>query len=106
MTRKKHRTYMDYQIGRLNAVGLSLATISDLMGCHPSTVTNRLKSMELKPLDSRRSFMEDIIKNMPDPQQEWLIEHLEIQDMNISEYIRDLLDQEFLEQGEENHDTE
>ena len=91
MSRSKHNTYMDEQIVRLNAVGLSLSTISNILNCHPSTVTNRLKAMEIPALDSRRSFMEDILLAMDEDEQAWIVQLMEDNQTNIKEYITQLL---------------
>lgn len=85
----------DSHILRLNAVGLSLATIAEIIGCHPSTVTHRLKKLNIPPIDSRRAFMEDIIASLSDEEQAWLIELMEEKELNIKEFMTKLIKHKF-----------
>ena len=66
----------DAQIVRLNSLGYSLGYIAETFGCHPSTVANRLESMGIAPADTRRTFMEDVMRNMPADQIEWIYSYL------------------------------
>lgn len=95
MSRKIHNAYMDEQIIRLNAVALSLSSIATLLGCHPSTVTNRLKSLGIPPLDSRRAFMEDILMSLTEDQQEWIVQHMEDNQTDIKQYIKQLIEEKY-----------
>lgn len=80
----------DQNIVRLNSIGLSLSTIGTLVGCHPTTVTNRLKDLNIEPADTRRSFMEDIAKTMNEAQLEWLADQLGPV-ITIKEFVRSLI---------------
>jgi transposase len=86
-----NRKATDGDIVRLNSVGLSLATIAKLLGCHPTTVTLRLKSLGVEPSDTRRTFMEDVFVQLNTDQQEWLADLLETQNISIKTYVRRLL---------------
>ena len=57
---RPNRKATDADIIRLNSVGLSLSTIAGLFGCHPATISLRLKALNVAPADTRRSFMEDV----------------------------------------------
>lgn len=91
MSRKKHNAYMEEQIVRLNSVGLSLSTISNILNCHPSTITNRMKAMGVAPMDSRRAFMEDILMTLPEEEQAWLVQLMADNNTNVKDYITLLL---------------
>ena len=86
-----NRKATDADIVRLNSVGLSLATIAKLLGCHPTTVTLRLKSLGVEPSDTRRTFMEDVFVQLDTDQQEWLADLLETKNISIKTYVRRLL---------------
>lgn len=86
-----NRKATDGDIIRLNSVGLSLATIARLLGCHPTTVTLRLKSLGVEPSDTRRTFMEDVFVQLETDQQEWLADLLETKNISIKAYVRRLL---------------
>ena len=86
-----NRKATDGDIIRLNSVGLSLATIAKLLGCHPTTVTLRLKSLGVEPSDTRRTFMEDVFVQLDTDQQEWLADLLETKNISIKTYVRRLL---------------
>ena len=86
-----NRKATDGDIIRLNSVGLSLATIARLLGCHPTTVTLRLKSLGVEPSDTRRTFMEDVFVQLETDQQEWLADLLETKNISIKAYVLRLL---------------
>ena len=86
-----NRKATDGDIVRLNSVGLSLATIARLLGCHPTTITLRLKSLGVEPSDTRRTFMEDVFVQLDTDQQEWLADLLETKNISIKTYVRRLL---------------
>lgn len=76
MARTKSADIPDAQLVRLNSLGYSLAAIAEVFKCHPSTVTNRLKDLGVAPADTRRSFMEDVLRTMTPDQVEWLSSYL------------------------------
>jgi hypothetical protein len=73
---RPNRKATDEDLIRLNSLGLSLATIGETLGCHPTTVTLRLKELGVEPADTRRSFMEGVVKSLSLKQQEWLADQL------------------------------
>lgn len=73
---RANRKASDADIIRLNSVGLSLGTIAQALGTHPTTITLRLKSLKVAPADTRRTFMEDVFKSLTADQQEWLADQL------------------------------
>lgn len=87
---RSNRKATDEDIVRLNSVGLSLSTIAKVLGCHPTTVTLRLKSLGVPSADTRRTFMEDIFITLDTPQQEWLADQLN-PSTSIKDYVRGLL---------------
>lgn len=101
---RANRKAADEDIIRFNSVGLSLATIAEILGCHPSTITLRLKSLGVDPADTRRAFMEDVIKMLPTEQQEWLADELS-DGTSVKLYVKNLLQQEFIRQQEGNHNA-
>lgn len=92
---RANRKASDEDIIRLNSFGLSLKTIGEHLGCHTTTITQRLHSLGITPADTRRSFMEDIYNNLSSSQKEWLAEQLGPH-TPIKSYIQNLLTQEFL----------
>lgn len=80
---------------RLNNLGLSLTKIADILGIHYTTVTGRLKALNIKPADTRRSFMEDIYGGMTAQQRSWLVDQLGT-GQSIKDYVKSLLVKEFV----------
>ena len=85
-----NRKANDGDIIRLNSVGLSLATIAKVLGCHPTTVTLRLKSLGVEPSDTRRTFMEDVFITLTPAQQEWLADELQ-KGTTIKQFVKLLI---------------
>lgn len=85
-----NRKASDEDIIRMNSVGLSLATIAKSLGIHPTTVTLRLRSLNIEPADTRRTFMENVLRPMPTHVADWLSEQVGPQ-YEIRSYVRDLL---------------
>jgi hypothetical protein len=94
---RTNRKASDEDIIKLNSVGLSLNTIANELGCHPTTVTLRLKALGVEPADTRRSFMEDIYNSLPPAQQKWLIAQLGPH-FSIRDFVKNLLVERFLSQ--------
>ena len=86
---RANRKATDADIIRMNSVGLSLATIGHVLDCHPTTITLRLRSLGIKPADTRRSFMEDIFLQLTDDQKEWLAD--QVATVSIKDYIKQLI---------------
>lgn len=87
---RSNRKGSDADLVRLNSVGLSLATIGTILGCHPSTVTLRLKTLGVSPADTRRTFMEDVLANLSPAQQDWVADQLGPH-RHIKDMVKDLL---------------
>lgn len=85
----------DRQIVGLNSVGLSLKRVGIEAGVHHTTVTYRLKELNIPPADTRRSFMEDIYDGLSSRQREWLIEQLE-GGRSIKDFVKGLIVKEFI----------
>lgn len=85
-----NRKTTDADVIRLNSLGLSLATIAKTLGCHPTTITARLYSLKIQPADTRRSFMEDVVKSLSNEQQNWLADQLG-SSISIRDYVRSLI---------------
>lgn len=85
-----NRKATDEDIIRMNAVGLSLATIAKTLGVHPTTVTLRLRSLNIEPADTRRTFMENVLRPLPTHVADWLSEQVGPK-YEIRSYIRDLI---------------
>lgn len=93
---RPNRKASDQDIIRLNSVGLSLSTIAKLLNVHPTTVTLRLKSLNVEPADTRRAFMEDVVKQMSEEQAEWLADQLGPH-LNIKTFITNLVVEKFVD---------
>lgn len=85
-----NRKATDTDILKLNSVGISLGTIARILGVHPTTVTLRLKSLNVAPADTRRTFMEDILNSLTPVHMDWLAEQLN-PELPIKEYVKNLL---------------
>ena len=94
---RANRKASDADIIRMNSVGLSLATIARALGCHPTTITLRLKSLGIEPADTRRSFMEDVFLDLKEEEQEWVADQLGPY-LSIKEFIRKLIQKEYATQ--------
>lgn len=84
----------DADIIRMNSVGLSQSTIATALGCHPTTVTQRLKFNNITPADTRRGFMEDIIMGLGADCSEWLADQVN-QNLAIKDYIVSLIKEKY-----------
>lgn len=80
----------DMDIIRMNSVGLSQSTIASTLGCHPTTVTQRLKFNNVTPADTRRGFMEDIITDLGPDCSEWLADQVS-PNLTIKDFIVSLI---------------
>lgn len=92
---RPNRKATDDDIIRLNSVGLSLTTIANLIGCHPATISLRLRSLNVAPADTRRTFMEDVFITLSPQQQEWLADQLGPH-ISIKDYVRNLLVEDYI----------
>lgn len=85
-----NRKATDADIVTLNSVGFSLGTIARMLGVHPTTVTIRLRSLKVPPADTRRTFMEDILNTLSDPEKDWLVTQLS-PTLSIKDFVTNLL---------------
>lgn len=92
---RSNRKGSDEEIIRLNSVGLSLSTIAKVLDCHPTTVTLRLRSLNIKPADTRRTFMEDVFTTLSNEQQEWLADQLGPH-ISVKDFVRNLVVKEYV----------
>lgn len=90
---RSNRKASDADLIRLNSVGLSLCTVARVIGCHPTTVTLRLKALGIEPADTRRTFMEDVFVRLTNDEQEWLADHLRDKDINVKTFVFRLIQQ-------------
>lgn len=91
---RSNRKAHDDDIIRMNSVGLSLATIAKTLGVHPTTVTLRLRSLNIEPADTRRTFMENVLSPMPAHIADWLADQLGPK-YEVRQYVRDLLQEAY-----------
>ncbi|QEP29851.1 hypothetical protein HYP99_gp053 [Sinorhizobium phage ort11] len=90
-----NRKASDEDLIKLNNLGLSLQTIAEIIGCHPTTVTQRLKALGIPVADTRRSFMEDVYKTLTQAQRDHVAEKLG-NTTTIKEYVRKLILNDYL----------
>jgi DNA-binding transcriptional MerR regulator len=89
---RRNRKSSDRQILRLNSLGLSLSAIGTMLDCHPTSITLRLKSLKVTPVDTRRAFMEDIYTKLPEEFKEAIADLLEeCKLLSIKDYVRSLI---------------
>ena len=93
----KKPNYTNSDIIALNSIGLSLGFIGKTLGLHQSTVGNRLRKMGIEPADTRRTFMEDIVKELTQEQREQLIFILG-SGFTIKDYVKNLIIVNLLDQ--------
>ena len=84
----------DLDIIRMNSVGLSQSTIASALGCHPTTVTQRLKFNNVEPADTRRGFMEAIIIDLGCDCSEWLADQVSL-NLTIKDFIVSLIKEKY-----------
>jgi len=102
---RSNRKAHDDDIIKMNAVGLSLATIARTLNVHPTTVTLRLRSLCIEPTDTRRTFMENVLASMPPHITEWLADQL-TPGNEIREYVRNLIIKEYKSNLKESSNSE
>lgn len=83
------------EILKWNSLGLSLQTQGNLLGMHPTTITQRLAALNVPPADTRRAFMEDIINQMSEKEVDWLADQLGPKH-SIKAFIQNLLAEQFV----------
>lgn len=98
---RANRKASDEDIVRLNSVGLSLGTIANILDCHPTTITLRLRALGIDPADTRRAFMEDIYTSLTITQQNWLASQLGPH-VSIKDFIKNMLVEQFISSNGEN----
>lgn len=92
---RKNRKNADDKILRLNGLGISLTSVARILNCHPTSITLRLKSLNVPPADTRRAFMEGIYFSLSDSNQDLLADLIEsIQPMTVKDYVRELIVQD------------
>ncbi|QDH83944.1 hypothetical protein Axy10_043 [Achromobacter phage vB_AxyP_19-32_Axy10] len=89
-----NRKAKDEDILRMNYVGMSLGTIARTLGVHPTTVTLRLQNLNVEPADTRRTFMEHVLKPLPVHIADWLADQLG-PTYQIRQYVRDLIQEAY-----------
>lgn len=90
---RHNRKGSDRDITRLNSLGFALSKIGKLLNCHPTSITIRLKNLNIAPANTRRAFMTEIWDNLPTEYQERIADLIETGDLsNIQGYIRNLID--------------
>lgn len=87
---RPNRKASDADIIRYNSIGYSLATIGKRLGVHPTTVTLRLRYLNVDPADTRRTFMEDVLAPLNEKQHEKLAAKLGPM-YSIKDHVRNLL---------------
>lgn len=83
------------EIVRLNRVGISMQSIAARYGCHQTSIVEALKDIGQTPIDTRRSFMEDIYVSLTEPEKEHLQRMLDLHGGNIKSYIKTLISRDF-----------
>lgn len=101
---RANRKANDADLIRLNSMGLSLGTIANILGCHHTTVTQRLKALNIPPADTRRAFMEDVAQRLTPAQLDWIADQLGPYH-SIKDFITNLLTEEYLRQNQKEETT-
>jgi hypothetical protein len=96
---RANRKANDADLVRLNSMGLSLSTIANILNCHHTTVTQRLKALNVPPADTRRAFMEDIVTRLTPAQSDWIADQLGPHH-SIKDFITNLLTKEHFRQSQ------
>ena len=86
-----NRKVNDNDLIRYNNLGLSLKAIGQLVDCHPTTVKIRLDQMGIPVSDTRRSFMEDVYKNLTPSARDWIHDQVEQSGVSIKDLIVHLI---------------
>jgi hypothetical protein len=81
----------DVDILRQNALGLSLSAIAENIGCHPTSISLRLKSLNVRAADTRRAFMDDIYGKLPADMLVDIGDMLQGNGMSVKDYVRKLI---------------
>lgn len=97
---RRNRKGSDRDITRLNSLGFSLAAIGQRLSCHPTSITLRLKSLNIRPADTRRSFMEDIYSDLPTETQDVIADTLEARALSIKDYVKELITNDLLKRSD------
>lgn len=93
MARTPQKKVPDSVVIRLNSLGKSLESIGDITGCHPTTISLRLRGLGIPPTNTRRAFMDEVLKPLPPSTLEWLADKMTDR-YTIKDLLRDLIVQE------------
>jgi len=93
---RPNRKASDADIVRLNSLGYSLATIGKVLDVHPTTITLRLKALNIEPADTRRTFMEDVLRNFSEGQLAKLSDKLG-PNLSIKDHVRNLIAKDLIQ---------
>ncbi len=92
---RPNRKASNEDILRYNGIGMSLSAIAEKLGCHPTSVTLRLRHLKVSPADTRRAFMEDIFgamdPNLVEEVADLLMNNENGQPKSIKAYVRELI---------------
>lgn len=80
---------------KLNSLGYSLTYIGEQLGSNKHNLSRKLRSLEIPPADTRRSFMEDICNTLSKNQIDWLANQLS-PSHTIKQYVRGLIINEYV----------
>ena len=82
-----NRKASDEQIIRLNNLGLSLVSMGNQLGCHPSTITQRMRQLGISLTDGRKNIIDYIYENLTEDTKQRLETYL----LKHEVYLRDFL---------------
>lgn len=99
MANRPNKKASDEDLLRHNRLGRSLQWIGEALGLHPTSVSSRLRSLGVAPVDTRRSFMDDILAGMSPEQMAWLDRQLSTE-LPIKSYVRHLIRQAYIDSKE------
>lgn len=94
---RHNRKASDRDIKRLVGLGLSLTSIARELNCHATSITLRLRSLKFPHVDTRHSFMEQVLTLMEPGEPDELADLLENNpDIGILNYVKQLIQNDLM----------
>ena len=98
MSQQPNQKASDEEIVTLNNMGMSVTGIAEYFGMHPTSVSARLKRMNIPVVNPRHAFMDGLLRTLTESELLWLSEQVSVK-YPINAFIRDLIVKAHKNQG-------
>jgi len=100
-----NRKASDEDIIMLNNMGLSVTGIARMFNMHPTSVSARLKRLNIPVVNPRHAFMDGLLQSLSEPELAWLSSKVS-QKVPIQMFIRDLITAQYKKEMSSNGNSQ